>query len=551
MVFKGISRRASLGFLGVVCSLAISGFYETYNSSVWWSNMKGEGTQKVSVTELLAYENNSAASFGECNNLPANKPKVFDPFVDIHFTALASASEPSYSSVHCVGTGRSGADMQSDAESYKGRRPNFVSRTCHYKNLYYRPADQTFFYHVSPTERMVLNLSVTAETSTASDLLTRSEVSLGHTLEFLGAEKLARVGITPWTPQSFHEDDNSWWNGTLGSVATVDPELGSVFLLYQSFHAMNIGHLVWDDLLSLFSMLDLFDMQDDLKLQAIPLLVELKGEDKLWRCTPSNWRKYELCVKAYRKFYPTLFGIATDCSGDILRTGNWLQGEAKIGTWHNHPKEACPSSTDVGRGDNFQASYVLLPQVLVGTGRLNNFGCEDDCGIGRGPQFYRFRNFMMRNLFGSLESCLKNKQQPAGYITFSLSVNSSRPEQIYHFVKEIELARAIYGDDKVKAVNMASLSMQGQADLVRNSAVLLSNHGGVSASSVFLSRGSSVLLYWHGDKRYDHSFFESAGYFRTTWIGENERSYVNRTMALIAKEMELFSFEWLSKAPEA
>ena len=473
-------------------------------------------------------------------------PKPFDPFLDIAFEAVDGA--PEYSSVHCVATGTRDIHLQSDADSYNGRRPNFVSRTCHYRNLYYRISDQSFHYYASPSEVRAREEAISAGNLSASELISRTEVSLGHASEHFEPKRLSKFHITPWKPE-FH----SSWNGSTTAIsrATANTPADAAFLLYQPFHSQNIGHFVWDDLLSLFSMMDLFDMAEG-SVQPIPLFVELpdkhsrtnyNGPDNQWRCSPSNHLKWKNCVKVYRKLFPQLFGFATDCSGDVLRTGNWLRGEESIGVWRYQAKEACATTRpNLAPPDN---DYILLPQVLAGTGRLNFFGCEGDCSVGRGPQFYRFRNYLLRHLFGPGKACrMDQEESPAGYITFSLPIASSRPDQVYMFEQEIAWARAKYGHDMVKVVDMASIPMQDQADLVRNSAVFLTNHGGGGVVSIFLSKNAGVLVFWHADRRFEHNFYESAGYFRTTWVGVEERAYVNRTIALIEHEVERTAVEW-------
>jgi hypothetical protein len=133
---------------------------------------------------------------------------------------------------------------------------------------------------------------------------------------------------------------------------------------------------------------------------------------------------------------------------------------------------------------------------------------------------------------------------PAGYITFSLSENSSRPDKIHDFVKEIQLIKAMYGKEVVKVVDMATMSMADQAKLVSNSAVLLTNHGGVGGVSVFLQKGASVIIFWHNERRFDSNFYESAGYFRVNWVSNEERSFVNRTISLIDTEVEKTALQW-------
>ena len=78
--------------------------------------------------------------------------------------------------------------------------------------------------------------------------------------------------------------------------------------------------------------------------------------------------------------------------------------------------------------------------------------------------------------------------------------------------------------------------LEEQADLISNSAILFTNHGGGSASTVFLPKGASAFVYWRGQQR-DIEFYRSVAYFRTEWIEYHQRRDVARTMRLL--EMEL------------
>jgi hypothetical protein len=107
----------------------------------------------------------------------------------------------------------------------------------------------------------------------------------------------------------------------------------------------------------------------------------------------------------------------------------------------------------------------------------------------------RFRNFLLRKLFGPQQSCEFASKPPVGYITFSLPVGSSRPDLVYSFGEEIALAKLKYGDDAVRVVDMANTTLHDQAELVLNSAVLLTNHGGGSVVSLFVPVGSTAIAF--------------------------------------------------------
>jgi Glycosyltransferase 61 len=547
----------------------------------------------------LAASHQQRSNRKSCDNTAVKKASrvVFDPFTDITFEALLAPSSSNsstgpdprppppealdqetnssfstgggrqlqqlqhnddwfWSSSHCVGSGTLDEALQTERGSTQhGRRPNFVSRTCWYKNLYYKVADQTFHYFASPQESLVRTEAQAAGNESAAELFSRMDVSMGHVPEDFDPSQLGRFRIEPWQPivHTLPEVPPTTQTSRINHNAFV--------LLYHSFHSMNVGHFVFDDLLSLFSMMDLFLDSDTMsKVQHIPFMVELSngvgqsnygGSDPMWRCSPANHLKWQHCVKTYRRFFPALFNIQTDaCSGDIMRTGNWLLGPEKIGTWPHHPKEPCtfsgggaeswlntssPAQSSQHTPANLppaNVEYILLPNVMAGTGRLGQFGCGTDCSVGRGSQYWRFRAFLLRQLHVCVED------PPAGYITFSLPNGSSRPDKVYFFEQEIAAAQQRYGPDLVRVVDMANLTMAEQAVLVRNTAVLITNHGGGSFVALFLPVGAGVLNFWHDGRKHDHMFFESAGFFRTTWVTVAERSFVNRTMALIDQERE-------------
>jgi hypothetical protein len=337
-------------------------------------------------------------------------------------------------------------------------------------------------------------------------------------------------------------------------------------LLYRPFHSFNIGHFVWDDMLALFSMLDLFHHGDDDTKQIVPFYMEMASslKDATYMCSPAVIEKWAKCVKTYRNMFPQFMGIETHCSGDILRTGNWLQGPNAVGRWkgtnnnngnrkqqqqmQRATDKACAAAQQQQEQRKSQSSsssnispstYILIPNATAGIGRLNSFGCQEDCSLGRGPQLLRFRHFLIRRIFGPIHGReLMEQHVPKGWIVFSVSINSTRPEFMADFAMEIAAARATYGDHAVKVVTMATMTWQEQAMMAMNAAALFTNHGGGSVVATFVPPHASVIIYWHGDLRFDHAFFESAGYLRPVYIGMDDRPYLNRTMAILGYELE-------------
>jgi hypothetical protein len=300
------------------------------------------------------------------------------------------------------------------------------------------------------------------------------------------------------------------------------------FLLYRTSQA-NFGHIIWDDFLSLYTQLDLFELDEDQTIMPVPFFMDPK-DDRVYLglgCYPATAvERYTSCAKLYRRIFPAVWHLQTDCSGDIIRSSNWLQGDQSVGLWIKHPKEPC-KNVDT-KHNNVDAEYVLIPNMTVGSGRAALFSCYGECTIFRGPQLFRFRNYLMRQMIGDAYN-----KPPIGYITFSLPFGSSRGKgEVTLFEKEIQLVRQKYGEHAVKAVDMANITMREQAELVGNSVVFFTNHGGGSASTTFLPKGATALVYWAEFKR-DIEFYQSVGFFQTKWISKSERSEMGKIISIV------------------
>ncbi len=348
------------------------------------------------------------------------------------------------------------------------------------------------------------------------------------------------------------------------------------FALNHPYHSFNIGHLLWDDVLAFFSLYDRLIGSDSIPNKngndlIIPFFVELpnerartnyNGSDQFWRCSPGNPVKWHNCVKMFRRVYTAFTGIATDkCSGDLVRTGSWLHGDKPIGEWNGHAKnDSCLDLDEEERqrhlnrnrlvdkdGVDINADYVMIPNVLAGAGRLGYFACNQDCSLGRSRESYRFRNYVYQNILAaeSYDYDPESKTR-AGYIVFSQSVYSSRPDLVSNFENEIKESIQLYGKDVVKVVDLAKMTMKDQVLLLDETAVLITNHGGISSATIFLPRGSAALIYWHKTKM-DNQWNEAAGYFRPVFIGVEERPFLNRTMAIIDEQLRKTRVEWSAK----
>ena len=211
------------------------------------------------------------------------------------------------------------------------------------------------------------------------------------------------------------------------------------------------------------------------------------------------------------------------------------------------------------------ANLALLPTVLAGIGGNGQMYCRGYCSIGRASQLFSFHVFFLRNIFWPNYDIITKKKKPAGYITFSLPMGSSHLNTVSMFKNIIPIAKIVFGEDKVKVVDMAKLTIQEEVLLVMDSAVLFVNNVGGSSTSIFLQRDTCVFLYLHGvfskglkednDKNigcdrgrgkvhYYGVFYKLSGYLRPTWIEEVKRTNIIRIKNLLGVEYKKTMDSW-------
>jgi len=480
----------------------------------------------------------------------------FDPFVDIEFTrSTFNASEQLYSSVQCANSAEYAGTTEAD-RAYK----ETMSRSCRYNNLFYRPSDKTFHYFPGPKENelyAILSNSKNGADSVESDFKRKMSVSMDQSLPTGPLENQQEIfyGTAEWSPILHVGEDPP--DASSYSAASVNTKQDLVFTLYRTFYGFNLGHFIWDEILPQFSLLDIFDLVGP-QTRHVPLFVELPNKIDAWyRCHPKFRPRYDDCVKMYHKWFPPLMNVLTDpFSGDIMRTGNWLQGEDAVGIGLNnkYPNDIAALTERSAKIEKTLAasrghyntllpntSWVVLPNALAGIGRLNNFGCFGDCTTGRSSQRYRFRNFVLENILGTNRFKELNGRAPQVFITFSLPGGSSRPGEVSFFEKFISAAKARYGSHRIRVDDMAKLSFKEQGELALDTAVFVSNHGGGSSTSIFLPKGASVLLYHTPNVKFDHRYYETLSYLRTVWIPLKDYNNTEKLMGLAEAALEAIS----------
>ena len=410
---------------------------------------------------------------------------MFDPFRDIRASSNENGGpgrvsyqaedealeviqpEDRFSSFRC---------SQSDVLVDKGYEPG-ASRSCMFHNLYYHRGSKSFHYFSSPEESCARNATAIEEQTTTV---------AGYLLHEGSKKRIKKtIAATKLTPK-VHTNES-----LPTSLSLIDMPANPVFLLYVISYSFNIGHFVFDDAMSLFTLLDYFGYSEMSRqsYQMIPLPVSI-GHEPYFRCQT----RMDSCNKMLSKVMPALLGIAFTNDTFLLTTDN------------------------LGGVDTSDSEWLLLPTVIVGTGRIAYISCHGDCALHRATQLFRFRRWMFQNLFGEDDGNARaDMVATSGIITVALPIGNTH-HGVQSFDEIIPALKARFGDENVRAYDMANLTLQEQAEVVSQTKVFLCNSGGGSASSLFLPRGSSLILYHLRDTMNDKSLYDSVPYFHIDWL---------------------------------
>lgn len=273
----------------------------------------------------------------------------------------------------------------------------------------------------------------------------------------------------------------------------------------QNVHIFNPGHLIWDYYLPIFTLLSMFGLEDS----KVPLVVDINPF-----CSQLK-DKRNGCFKRMTKFL-ALLGTAPGTIASRLQ--------------HNTSFSFNASHSEI----------ICVRHAAAGTGMLNDHGRNKHGSlaadytamrnVGRGPEFYRFRNFMLRNMGIDETSVLTSPFQ----IVLSLN-SSSNPTRMYSFEAQIAKLQQSFepADVVVRPLVLADLPLKQQLQVVTETVVYISVMGGSAVFASFLPRGSTVVLFfndahdWVIDEetrdpilpvKMDWDFFNNAAYLRVHWF---------------------------------
>jgi len=503
---------------------AVGGEYANVPSSP----TKADDSNNAGVSESRGPIRPPAAVEGGTRHAEIDPSQVVGTFNNVPISYVPpSTSSPLHSTAHCIG------------ETFHDT--SWVHRSCEYRNICFDTIEKEFVLFRSPVEASLAG-ALDRHNVAKEGLLTVSS-SLNTTVSLGGINmkwtwKPTETGALEWSPIVRNEEL------TEGYYA-LPPD--TVLLPFHSMAAVNPGHLMWDDLLPIYSMLSAFEMTaggtaTTSTTRILPLRYVLKNRERaLWATCNLRDQTLAECKMFFRKLLP-LMGV------DPRTMRSTEDSVLNITDGSPEPK----------------SRYICSNRGAAGLGMHTDHGLKQAHGwqkgdydlshnAGRGPVLTGFRNFMMRNI--GMDPMQTVRQEPPFVITISPS-SSKDPDRKHSFNKQIDALRAAFPDEKevtIQTVNFSKLAIEEQIQIASESAVMIGACGGGAFTNMFMSKGSGMVLYYpekprgpqhNYPARLDFDYFNNQGYTRVHWLPTGTMNFpedLDILVKLVQNEIETIS----------
>jgi hypothetical protein len=402
-----------------------------------------------------------------------------------------------HSSAECVGE-----SFSSDSWMY---------RSCMYRNLCFNVESNEFVLFQSPASKLMESSRAPDTDFIASSLNTT--VSIGGFVSSWGDGKFR----LEWSPKIMNPNE-------LAPSGYYELMEDTVMIPFLAMGANNVGHLLWDSLLPIYSLVSIFGLSES---KLLVLRYILTGRPLPYTCEDKFAEK---CKENFEKLLP-LIGVSSTEFSSTLDPVLDLIHEAKS-------KYVCSSHGAAGIG------YLTDHGIMAHGKFVSDY--RGTHNYGRGPIILGFRNFMLRNM--GLELPSRVSAVFPIRITFSLH-SSGRDHRNLDFASQISALGAL-SDPRiiVGSHQFSELSMEEEIEIVAQSSILITACGGGAVSSMFLPRGASLIMYYADKKegvanaKLDFDFLNNMGYVRTHWLSTknmNKQTSLESFIRLVLHEIEV------------
>jgi len=427
------------------------------------------------------------------------------------------------SHVHCVG------------EKYQP--DSWQERSCHFQMLCFNRSANDYLVFSPERESELAQYLGQREFMHVSDMMYRvnetNAVAIGGINQKWGSEGIPRLR---WFPKIVPVAATS-----KDFISYYELPPATIFAPFHSLNGANPGHHVWDDYLPMYTLLEMFQLNDDQQFDILPMRYKLQdGEGGLWASCDLRQEKTEACDHIMKKFWPLMAGI--DSPYKLTTNEDAELVENKPG----------------------QSDLVCARNGVAGMGSLTDHGLHKAHGWyeldykiihnhGRGASIYAFRNFMLRNM--NLDTSPLSTRSKPYKIVFSTG-SSEASNRNMDFERQMELVKENIPDVQVKDYAFKNITLREQLVAASNAAIYVTTCGGGAMTGMFLPKGASVFIYYHESggmlsgkqagsgkpAMLDWDLFNAMSHLRVHWIPRNTRNTPideNALIMLVRNELHL------------
>jgi hypothetical protein len=417
-------------------------------------------------------------------NLSYTKPEEEEKLFLNNQSVSFIRGSPPITNVHCVGE-----------KLFPNRLGSEWYRSCHYQNLCFDLQNKVFVAHMSPQARKLMSshsflyhklnyISSIPRKMVVSPQLNRLGggypfyADLPEVYDLSNVSSYYRYNGT-WLSTKIYNSDNS---GTLGKLLQMRLSSFSHISLFFITNYLKKGHVLWDIWLPIFSLLELFALNKH------ELIVTLFPSINI--------------VRPVYSFLAQSFGLVTP-----------LNPNESLNVSDSRSRYICALNGGSGYGwlmDHGFGDHGWKPDDLMYPVNLR-----------RGPELWRLRNFILRNLD------IPAELQPNSKIEIVFSISSSHDwhrriqfQEEYDEIKRLNLSNQKY---RVRKSHLVAASLRKQLMIASRTTIFISVVGGGTFPAFFLPKGSTLILYGDRDLYLDFDIFNNCGYLRVHWMSLNSR----------------------------
>jgi hypothetical protein len=359
------------------------------------------------------------------------------------FATLVHASPPT-TQVHCLGE-----------KIFPNREGAEKFRSCHFENLCFDLETKSFV--LFPSQNSELLQSLPSDQNHFSSIPKKM-----HGIPNGFPRSASRVNVS-----SYYQLDGMW-------------------LAMQTLNTCNPAHVLWDSWLPLYSLLDVFGLQEE------SLLI-------------SRYNSKSDC--------PSLNEALEADFGFPNRTAS---------------HDAMPISIPGAQS----SKYVCGRHSAMGIGWLNDHGVSQHgwdasdltfpVNVGRGPELQRFRARILRQMGLKDIDPVELRYLPP-QVVFLHSSSRHKIRQL-DFQEAIQSMKEFIPGTEVSEVDIGKpLNFKDMALIASNASIYVSAVGGATVGAFFLPKDASLILYGDKDMYLDFDLFNNFGHLRVHWLSVSSR----------------------------